>query len=201
MWKDRTSRIQVPSYVPPIASRTMTAVPAARVMNEDVPANLVASGPLAVRPERSGSVLGAALHIKGDISGSEDLLVDGGVEGLIRIEGRTLTVGPSARIVADVQAAGIIVYGNVQGNLCALDRIEIKKNGSVVGELATSRIMIEDGAYFKGSIEIDRRVGVSGDHLDRESRGVAVPVLAPVLMGARPRSIPLTSTSSSNPGK
>ena len=98
-------------------------------------ANSVASGPLAARPERSGSILGAALHIKGEISGSEDLLVDGGVEGLIRIEGRTLTVGPSARIVANVEAAEIIVYGNVQGNLCALDRIEIKKNGSVVGEL------------------------------------------------------------------
>ena len=155
-------------------------------MNEDVIANLVASGPLAARPERAGSVLGAGLHIKGEISGSEDLFVDGGVDGLIRMEGRTLTVGPSASIVANVEAAEIVVYGNVQGNLCALDRIEIKKNGSVVGELATSRIMIEDGAYFKGSIEIDRRAAAADDRLDRASRGDTALVLAPVLMGGTP---------------
>jgi cytoskeletal protein CcmA (bactofilin family) len=186
MWKDRSSQIEVPSYVSPIVSRLMKATSAVRVMKEDVVANSVASGPLAARPERSGSVLGAGLHIKGEISGSEDLLVEGGVDGLIRMEGRRLTVGPSAMIVANIEAAEIVVYGNVQGNLCALDRIEIKKNGSVVGELTTSRIMIEDGAYFKGSIEIDRAAAAGGEHLDLFSRADAPQARALNLMGGTP---------------
>jgi cytoskeletal protein CcmA (bactofilin family) len=100
--------------------------------------------------------LGASLHIKGEISGNEDLQIDGSVEGLVQLDDRKLTVGASARVTADLIAREVIVYGNVKGNLRARDRIEIKKDGSVVGDLTTARIMIEDGAYFKGSIEIDK---------------------------------------------
>ena len=109
-------------------------------------------------PAASGSParLGPSLHVKGEISGNEDLHVDGSVEGLISLEDRKLTVGASSKVTADVVAREIVVYGTVKGNLRARDRIEIKKDGSVVGDLTTARIMIEDGAYFKGSIEIDR---------------------------------------------
>jgi cytoskeletal protein CcmA (bactofilin family) len=100
--------------------------------------------------------LGASLHVKGEISGNEDLAIDGSVEGLVHLEDRRLTVGASAKLTADVIAREVVVYGNVKGNLRARDRIEIKKDGSVVGDLTTARIMIEDGAYFKGSIEIDK---------------------------------------------
>jgi cytoskeletal protein CcmA (bactofilin family) len=114
----------------------------------------------ALRPSASSvsssARLGASLHVKGEISGHEDLLVDGSVEGLIQLEDRKLTVGASAKVSADVVAREVVVYGNVKGNLRARDRIEIKKDGSVVGDLTTARIMIEDGAYFKGSIEIDK---------------------------------------------
>src|SRR6202042_2902648 len=100
--------------------------------------------------------LGSSLHVKGEITGNEDLLIDGSVEGLVQLEDRKLTGGASAKVTADVIAREVVVYGNVKGNLRARDRIEIKKDGSVVGDLTTARIMIEDGAYFKGSIEIDR---------------------------------------------
>jgi cytoskeletal protein CcmA (bactofilin family) len=103
--------------------------------------------------------LGASLHVKGEITGNEDLSIDGTVEGLVHLEERRLTVGASAKVTADIIAREVVVYGNVKGNLRARDRIEIKKDGSVVGDLTTARIMIEDGAYFKGSIEIDK----SGD--------------------------------------
>ena len=106
--------------------------------------------------------LGASLHIKGEISGNEDLQIDGSVEGLVQLDDRKLTVGASARVTADLVAREVIVYGNVKGNLRARDRIEIKKDGSVVGDLTTARIMIEDGAYFKGSIEIDK-AGEAGE--------------------------------------
>lgn len=111
--------------------------------------------------------LGASLHVKGEITGNEDLVIDGSVEGLVQLEDRKLTVGASARLTADVIAREVVVYGNVKGNLRARDRIEIKKDGSVVGDLTTARIMIEDGAYFKGSIEIDKAGEASDSDLDK----------------------------------
>src|SRR5277367_5560026 len=110
--------------------------------------------------------LGSSLHVKGEITGNEDLLIDGTVEGLVQLEDRKLTVGASAKVTADVIAREVVVYGNVKGNLRARDRIEIKKDGSVVGDLTTARISIEDGAYFKGSIEIDK----TGDEADKSSK-------------------------------
>lgn len=125
--------------------------------------------PLDTYPTSSGAStsgtarLGSSLHVKGEITGNEDLMIDGTVEGLVQLEDRKLTVGASAKLTADVIAREVVVYGNVKGNLRARDRIEIKKDGSVVGDLTTARIMIEDGAYFKGSIEIDKAGEASED--------------------------------------
>jgi cytoskeletal protein CcmA (bactofilin family) len=126
--------------------------------------------PLSTSPSGSTARLGASLHVKGEISGNEDLHIDGSVEGLVQLEDRKLTVGASAKLTADVVAREVVVYGSVKGNLRARDRIEIKKDGSVVGDLTTARIMIEDGAYFKGSIEIDRSASSGSDSdLDKPS--------------------------------
>ena len=132
--------------------------------------------PLSTSPSGSTARLGASLHVKGEISGNEDLHIDGSVEGLVQLEDRKLTVGASAKLTADVVAREVVVYGSVKGNLRARDRIEIKKDGSVVGDLTTARIMIEDGAYFKGSIEIDRTASASETDLDKPaySRAAAV---------------------------
>jgi cytoskeletal protein CcmA (bactofilin family) len=94
--------------------------------------------------------------VNGEITGTEDLLIDGPVEGVIHLDERRLTVGTTARLTADIDARDVVVYGYVKGNVHATGRIEIKKDGSVVGNLTTAQIMIEDGADFKGSIEIDR---------------------------------------------
>src|ERR1700747_2631527 len=106
--------------------------------------------------DRATARLGSSLHVKGEITGSEDLLIDGSGEGLIKLDERKPTVGATAKVTADIIAREVVVYGTVKGNLRAKDRIEIKKEGSVNGDLTTARIMIEDGAYFKGSIEIDK---------------------------------------------
>jgi cytoskeletal protein CcmA (bactofilin family) len=103
------------------------------------------------RPAR----LGSSLHVKGEISGNEGLIIDGSVEGLIQLDEQKLMFGATAKVTADIIARELVVVGNVNGNLRAKDRIEIKKDGSVTGDLTTARIMIEDGAYFKGSIEIE----------------------------------------------
>src|SRR5712692_6484056 len=112
--------------------------------------------PLGATADRTTARLDSSLHVKGEISGNEDLTIDGSVEGLIQLDERKLTVGATAKVTADIVAREVVVFGNVKGNLRAKDRIEIKKDGSVNGDLTTSRIMIEDGAYFKGSIEIDK---------------------------------------------
>ena len=149
--------------------------------------------PLATTPQGSTARLGASLHVKGEISGNEDLHVDGSVEGLIQLEERKLTVGASAKLTADVVAREVVVYGSVKGNLRARDRIEIKKDGSVIGDLTTARIMIEDGAYFKGSIEIDRKAETAEKDLDKPAftRAAAAAPSAPV--AARP-AVPTATT-------
>ena len=140
--------------------------------------------PLGATGDRATARLGASLHVKGEITGSEDLLVDGSVEGLIQLDERKLTVGATAKLTADIIAREVVVFGSVKGNLRAKDRIEIKKDGSVNGDLTTARIMIEDGAYFKGSIEIDK----SGE---KETSGSAFAKLssAPAAATAGPKSI------------
>ena len=109
-------------------------------------------------PAASGSAarIGPSVQVKGEISGNEDLEIHGNVEGTVSLDERRLTIGPTAKVNADLAAREIVIYGSVKGNLRAKDRIEIKKDGSVVGDLSTARIMIEDGAYFKGSIEIEK---------------------------------------------
>ena len=107
-------------------------------------------------PNPTSAWLGSSLQLKGDITGTEDLLIDGLVEGTIQIEGRRLTVGAGGKVMANIHARDVVVFGYVKGDVRAIGRIEIKKDGSVIGNLTTAQIMIEDGADFKGSIEIDR---------------------------------------------
>src|SRR5712692_9335226 len=124
----------------------------------------MSTSPLGATGDRATARLGSSLHVKGEITGSEDLLIDGSVEGLIQLDERKLTVGATAKVTADIIARELVVYGTVKGNLRAKDRIEIKKDGSVNGDLTTARIMIEDGAYFKGSIEIDKSAEKESGH-------------------------------------
>jgi cytoskeletal protein CcmA (bactofilin family) len=100
--------------------------------------------------------LGATLTIEGKITSEEDLQIDGKVRGPISLEGRRLIVGRTAELNSEVTAGEVIVYGKLTGNLCARDRVEIKKDGSVMGDVITTRVSIEDGADFKGRMEIDR---------------------------------------------
>jgi cytoskeletal protein CcmA (bactofilin family) len=113
--------------------------------------------------DRATARLGPSLHVKGEISGNEDLYIDGTVEGLVHLDERKLTVGATAELTADVIAGEVIVYGSVKGNVRGKGKIEIKKDGSVNGDLTTAQIIIEDGAYFKGSIKIEKSAEKEGD--------------------------------------
>jgi cytoskeletal protein CcmA (bactofilin family) len=105
---------------------------------------------------RNVSFLGSTMEIKGQISGDEDLQIDGRVQGPISLQGKRLIAGRTAQLNSEIVAAEVIVYGKVTGNLLADERIEIKKDASVIGDITSQRVMIEDGAHFKGSVEIDR---------------------------------------------
>lgn len=99
--------------------------------------------------------LGATVQIKGSITGAEDLQIDGIVDGPITIEGHGLTIGASAQLKSEIAAREVVVYGTVNGNVHARDRVDVKTDGAVFGDISTARISIEDGAQFKGRIEID----------------------------------------------
>jgi len=115
------------------------------------------------RADRAPSRLGSSLHVKGEISGNEDLIVDGFVEGLIQLDKRKLTIGTTAKMTAEIMVGELVVYGKMQGNVRANGRIEIKKDGSMDGDLTTAQIMIEDGANFKGSIQIEKSAEKEAD--------------------------------------
>lgn len=104
---------------------------------------------------RNSARLGAGLQIKGQITGTEDLQVDGRVDGPITLHGHALTVGPTAQLNSEIHAGDVVVHGKVVGNVYARDRVDVKTDGSVIGDISTSRISIEEGAHFKGRIEID----------------------------------------------
>ena len=123
--------------------------------------------------------------MKGEISGNEDLDIDGTVEGLVHLDERKLTVGATARLTADIIAGEVIVYGIVKGNVRGKGKIEIKKDGSVNGDLTTAQIIIEDGAYFKGSIEIEKSTEKEGD---KNEFSRTAPAPATPAAGAEPRN-------------
>lgn len=100
--------------------------------------------------------IGKSVFIKGELSGSEDLYVDGEVEGTIELRGHSLTVGPNGRVRAHVNARNVVVQGKVNGNIQASERVDLRASANVTGDIVTARIAVEDGAFFKGGIDVQR---------------------------------------------
>ncbi len=101
--------------------------------------------------------IGKSIVIKGELSGGEDLTIDGQVEGKIELREHVVTIGPHGRINAQIVARSIIVLGQVNGNLAASEKVDIGQNGSVEGDIVAPRVAIADGAHFRGSIDMQRR--------------------------------------------
>ena len=100
------------------------------------------------------ATIGKSLVIKGEVTGSESLYIDGRVEGSINLSGNRVTVGRNGVVAANINAREIVVLGKVRGNLTASDRVDIRSDGSLTGDVIAARISIEDGAFFKGGIDI-----------------------------------------------
>ena len=107
-------------------------------------------------PAASGeqATIGKGLFIKGEITGSESLFIDGKVEGSVNLPGNRVTVGRNGQVAASITAREIVVLGKVRGNVSATDRVDIRAEGSLSGDVSAARISIEDGAFFKGGIDI-----------------------------------------------
>lgn len=119
----------------------------------------------ALRPAVAGSeqsTIGKSLVITGEISGSESLLVEGKVEGSINLPGNRVTVGRNGKVNASVTAREVVLLGKVRGNVSAADRVDIRSEGGLTGDVAAARISIEDGAFFKGGIDIRKPEGKPG---------------------------------------
>lgn len=130
------------------------------------------------RPETSH--LGKSFHFKGDITGTEDIYIDGEVEGTIQLPNQVVTVGPNGTVSAEIHARELVVHGKVRGNTKAQDRIEVSRSGSVLGDMAMARISIQDGAFIQGRVDI--RVGnAAGAAAGASAAAPAPPVTSPAL--------------------
>lgn len=159
MWSKRKEDELPPQRPEKPASAPVTPAPAVEPHRREVTSTM-SSPSRTFEPEpaiRSGSAaLGKNVTVKGQIFAREDLTIDGEVEGTVECHEHRLTIGPNARVQAGLKAREIIIHGSIQGNVDATDKIDIKKEAKLVGDIKTSRIVIEDGAYFKGSIDISK---------------------------------------------
>ncbi len=164
MWKrDEPAKPSVPTT--PAAPQTVTPS---------------AAEPVQARPnvteaqrglERSTTVnIGKSVVIKGELNGSEDLTIEGQVEGKIELRQNVLTIGANGRIKAQVFAKAVIILGEVTGNVTASEKVDIRDNGSVDGDITSPRVAIAEGAHFRGSIDM-QRTGAKGEKGDAKPEG------------------------------
>jgi cytoskeletal protein CcmA (bactofilin family) len=143
MWKPSQSGSTTPSFNPEpsrLATPALSAEPANRA-------------PVTAGDQAS---IGKGLIIKGEITGTESLFIDGKVEGAITLPGNRVTIGRNGQVASSISAREIVILGKVRGNITATDRVDIRAEGALTGDVTAARISIEDGAFFKGGIDIKK---------------------------------------------
>ena len=148
MWKPNQTGPTAPAPIPEPTTRPITTPPP---VVEPVNRAPISAGDQAT--------IGKGLLVKGEITGSESLYIDGKVEGSINLPGNRVTVGRNGQVAASITAREIVVLGKIRGNVSASDRVDIRAEGSLSGDVAAARISIEDGAFFKGGIDIRKPEG------------------------------------------
>jgi cytoskeletal protein CcmA (bactofilin family) len=153
MWNKRREEEPPKPYTP---QKPATVAPNPVEVKETTPMSSMPVGRMDPDAQRGGNsaTIGKAVKIVGQIYSKEDLYVDGEVEGTLEALEHKLTIGPNGTVHAGIKAREVVALGSIQGNVEAADKIEIRKDARLVGDIRTARIIIEDGAYFKGSIDI-----------------------------------------------
>jgi len=158
MWKPTNPSAPNQSNTPEPQRPTTTPTPT--TVSEPTPVSAPRNATLNTTDQ---ATIGKSLVIKGEVTGSESLYIDGRVEGSINLAGNRVTVGRNGVVNANINAREIVVLGKVRGNLAASDRVDIRTEGSLTGDVVAQRISIEDGAFFKGGIDI-RKPGQTADN-------------------------------------
>jgi cytoskeletal protein CcmA (bactofilin family) len=174
MWKP-TNQPSGPSTPEPQRPTAPTPTPAIEPAPASAPRN-------ATMNSQDQATIGKSLVIKGEVTGSESLYIDGRVEGSINLPGNRVTVGRNGVVNANITAREIVVTGKVRGNLSASDRVDIRNEGSLTGDVVAQRISIEDGAFFKGGIDI-RKPGQKANGEDKSEKPLETTATA--VAGAR----------------
>ena len=175
MWKrDEPAKPAAPAAAPP-QTVTTSHEPVARPSAADHQRGL----------ERSTVNIGKSVIIKGELTGSEDLTIEGQVDGKIELRQNVLTIGANGKIKAQVFAKSVIILGEVTGNVTASEKVDIRDNGSVDGDITSPRVAIAEGAHFRGSIDMQRQGAKVGDkHVEKtektEAKAEARPEHKPV---------------------
>jgi cytoskeletal protein CcmA (bactofilin family) len=155
MWSKRKDQEQGPAIQPNPSAYAPAIEPSKRDTTMSSPTRTIDLETSTARGAGQ-AVLGKNVTVKGQITSREDLTIDGEVEGTVECQEHRLTIGPNARVQAALKAREIVIHGNIQGNVEATDKVDLKKEAKLVGDIKTTRITIEDGAYFKGSIDITK---------------------------------------------
>src|SRR5436309_5165237 len=169
MWKPTNQPTTPPRPGTPEPERPAMTTPTQPTTGESAPAPRPVTTSTADQ-----ATIGKSLVIKGEVTGSESLYIDGRVEGSINLSGNRVTVGRNGVVAANINAREIVVLGKVRGNLTASDRVDIRSDGSLTGDVVAARISIEDGAFFKGGIDI-RKAGGKPEEVKSASSVSAVP--------------------------
>jgi cytoskeletal protein CcmA (bactofilin family) len=143
---------------------------------------------------REAAVIGPSIHIDGDVRGEEDLLIEGEVSGTVQLKNNSLTIGPNGKVHADVYAHSIYVDGHLEGDCYGSERVNIRKSATVRGNITSPRVSLEDGAKFKGAIEMDPQ---AGQNSNRPAQPKSAPppqsqpqAAKPVMQPAKPPDAP-----------
>ena len=174
MWKP-TNQPATPGRpgTPEPEQRPAMSTPPAPAMGEPA-----APRPVTTTTTADQATIGKSLVIKGEVTGSESLYIDGRVEGSINLAGNRVTVGRNGVVAANINAREIVVLGKVRGNLTASDRVDIRSDGSLTGDVVAARISIEDGAFFKGGIDIRKGAQPGQKEETKSSSAAAEPAVA-----------------------
>src|ERR1700729_2814058 len=181
MWKP-TNQPQTPGR-PAEPERPTMNTPSAPAMMANEPPAAPRPATAATTTTADQATIGKSLVIKGEVTGSESLYIDGRVEGSISLAGNRVTIGRNGVVAANINAREIVVLGKVRGNLTASDRVDIRSDGSLPGDVVAARISIEDGAFFKGGIDI--RKGGQPTQQKANGEDKSVPAPEPAAIGAR----------------
>src|SRR3954470_22885344 len=179
MWNKRRDEEPARPFSPPSPSATPAAPSFPEPRKEATTMSSTTTGRFEPEARVSSATIGKAVKIVGQIHSKEDLYVDGDVEGTVEAPDHKLTIGPNGTVHATIKAREVVALGLIQGNVESTDRLEIRKDAKLVGDIKTARIVIEDGAYFKGSIDI-----IKPEAKGAAARQQGAPAMAPAAAGA-----------------